>query len=141
MVAALRPGGWLVVEDFDVDFQPCADARRVDAAAVPGQPHPSRVHHAARASGASTWSSARKLPRLFRDHGLVDVAADAYFPLALPAAAAVEGANVEQVRDGLVGLKVASDDEIDAYLAARGDRARSTSPRRHWSRSWGRRAG
>ena len=66
----------------------------------------------------STWSSAASCRGCSRQHGLVDVAADAYFPLALPAAAALDCSNVDQVRAGLVGLKVASDEEIDGYLAA-----------------------
>ena len=60
----------------------------------------------------------RTLPRLLRDLGLVDVGADAYLPLAVPATVALEQANVEQVRAALVALRSASDDEIDAHLAA-----------------------
>lgn len=117
MVQALRPGGWLVVEDFDVDFQPCA----TPDASTARQYLANRIR-----AGFITLLGergvdlelGRKLPRLFRRQGLVDVAADAYFPLALDAAAALDRANVEQVREGLVSLRAASDGEIDEYLAA-----------------------
>ena len=117
MVAALRPGGWLVVEDFDVDFQPCA----TPDASTPQQYLANRIRAGfitLLAERGVDLELGRKLPRLFRQHGLVDVAADAYFPLALPAGAALDCSNVDQVRAGLVGLKVASDEEIDGYLAA-----------------------
>jgi hypothetical protein len=79
MVSALRPGGWLLVEDYDVALQPliCPDA------VTPEQQLANRVKAA------------------FRDAGLAQVRADAYFPLALPAVAALEAANVEQVRGAL----------------------------------------
>jgi SAM-dependent methyltransferase len=115
MVAALRPGGWLVVEDFDVDMQPCAtpDAR------TPEHYLANRVRAGfitLLAERGADLELGRRLPRLFRELGLVDVTADAHLSLALPAAAALERANVQQVRKGLVGLRVASDDEIDRYL-------------------------
>jgi SAM-dependent methyltransferase len=117
MVAALRPGGWLVIEDFDVDFQPCA----TPDASTPQQYLANRIRAGfitLLAERGVDLELGRKLPRLFRQHGLVDVAADAYFPLALPAGAALDCSNVDQVRTGLIGLKVASDEEIDSYLAA-----------------------
>ena len=48
MVQALRPGGWLVVEEIDVDFQPVRHAGRIEPAAVPLQPHPGRAAGPAR---------------------------------------------------------------------------------------------
>ena len=117
MVSALRPGGWLLVEDFDVALQPlaCLD------------PHSTEEHLANRvragfvdllARRGVDLEYGRKLPRLLRRAGLADVAADAFFPVAVPAAAALEHANVSQVRDGLVGPGHASAEEIDAHLAA-----------------------
>ncbi len=58
----------------------------------------------------------RRLPRLMREAGLLDVVADAYFPLALPGVDALERANTRQVRDGLVGHGYVTDAEIDEYL-------------------------
>jgi hypothetical protein len=60
----------------------------------------------------------RKLPGLLRALGLADVAADAYLPVALKAGAALDAANVMQVRDGLVAQGHATGDEIERHLAA-----------------------
>jgi hypothetical protein len=53
--------------------------------------------------------------------GLSDVRADASFPLADPATAALEIANVQQVRDGLVAQGHATAEEIDEHVAALGE--------------------
>jgi hypothetical protein len=100
MVSALRPGGWLLVED-DVKLHPliCPDEVR------PEHQLANRVKSAFRQRlldrGADT-SLGRRLPRMFREAGLTAVQADAYFPLALPAVAVLEAANVRQVRGALV---------------------------------------
>ena len=102
MAAALRPGGWLLVEDFDINLQPmiCPDAHGPDQ------------HLANKVKDGFRWllrepgvdaEFGRRLPRLLREAGLVEVWADTYFPLALPAVGALERANVNQVRDALTG--------------------------------------
>ncbi|HEX4099099.1 MAG: hypothetical protein WBR33_03135 [Pseudonocardiaceae bacterium] len=50
----------------------------------------------------------RTLPRRLRAAGLVDVAADAYFPITGAACAKLEWATVEQVRARLVASGIAS---------------------------------
>lgn len=60
----------------------------------------------------------RRLPRLLRDAGLVDVAADAFMPLALPAGSELEKANVNQVRAGLIAGGYVTAEDIDAHLLA-----------------------
>jgi SAM-dependent methyltransferase len=116
MVSALRPGGWLLVEDFDVALQPraCLDPQR------PAEHRANRI----RAGFVELLSQrgvdleyGRKLPRLLREAGLVDITADATFPVALAGAAALEIANVTQVRDGLIAHGHASVEEIEAHLA------------------------
>ena len=117
MVRAVRPGGWLVVEDLDIDFQ---------AASMPDA---SNEHHYLSnriRAGLLTllgqrgvdFELGRKLPRLLRDAGLVDVAADGYFPLALPATGLLEATYIERVRAGLAAMRLATDAELDAYLDA-----------------------
>jgi len=59
----------------------------------------------------------RTLPRVLRDAGLADVAADAYFPITGPACDRLEQATVEQIRGRLVAAHLATDDEIDRHLA------------------------
>jgi len=117
MVGALRPGGWLVVEEIDVDFQPCATPDASNA----GQYLSNRIRAgllAVLGRRGVDLELGRKVPRLLREVGLVDVAADGYFPLASPAAAALEAASIEHLRGALVALRAASDDELDAHLGA-----------------------
>jgi SAM-dependent methyltransferase len=117
MVAALRPGGWLLIEDFDVSLQPlaCVEARE------------EAEHRANRvragfiellAQRGVDLAYGRALPRLLRAAGLTDVAADAFAPVALPAAAALEIANVRQVEAALISQARATADEVDAHLCA-----------------------
>lgn len=116
MIAALRPGGWIVLEDFDMDLQPphCIDDRSPHAALA------QKICDGLRSlliSGGVDPCYGRKLPRLLREHGLTPVRADAYFPLALPATTQLMRANISQVRAGLVANQLASDEEIDTYLS------------------------
>jgi SAM-dependent methyltransferase len=115
MVAALRPGGWLLVEDADPGLQPllCPDDYG------PAQHLANRLRDGFRALMADRGADlafGRTLPRLLREHGLVEVAADASFPISSPACAALERATVEQIRDRLVGAGIATDTEIDRHL-------------------------
>jgi hypothetical protein len=59
----------------------------------------------------------RKLPGLLRGVGLVDVAADAYFPVAMPECAALETTTIDVIRDQLVEHGIATTAEIDSHLA------------------------
>jgi SAM-dependent methyltransferase len=117
MVTALRPGGWLVIEDFDPTLQPlaCPDAHSE------AQQVANRVRAGFRALLAERGADlrfGRRLPRLLRGLGLVDVGADAYLSIALPAAVELEKANVRQVREALVSGGHVGADEVDAHLAA-----------------------
>jgi SAM-dependent methyltransferase len=119
MVAALRPGGILLVEDFDVELQSMA---RLD-------PHRPEHHRANRirtgfcdllARRGADLRYGRTLPRLLAEHGLTDVAADAYQPIAHPAVDALEIANVTQTRDHLVTHGHTTEQDIDAHLTSLG---------------------
>jgi SAM-dependent methyltransferase len=138
MVASMRPGGWLLVEDFDPAMQPhgCPDEYG------PEQVLANKVRAGFRvllAQRGADLEFGRRLPRLLRDAGLVDVAADAYMPLALAAGTELEKANVNQVRDGLIAGGHASADEIDRHLAAlESGRLDVTTP--PLISAWGRRA-
>jgi hypothetical protein len=115
MAMALRPGGWMVVEDFDVSIQPraCPDAATDD------EERANRVR-----AGFIELLLGRGvdpvLGRTLRKRlvalGLADVGAEAYSPLAVPATRALERANTLQVRDGLVALGLA--DDVDRHLEA-----------------------
>jgi SAM-dependent methyltransferase len=119
MIGSLRPGGWLVIEDFDkVMPLSCIDA------SLPEHHRANKLHAAVRkllAQRGADLEYARSLPRIFRDLGLVRVRADAYFAVTEPAANALSFANISQVRDALVAQKLATREEIDAHLAAVAD--------------------
>jgi SAM-dependent methyltransferase len=117
MAAALRPGGWLLVEDFDVRLMP---------AACPGGTGPVRQRADRLRAGFVTLLAqrgvdlefGRALPRLLRGCGLTDVGADAAFPLVSAATAELEAANVRQVADELVAGRFATAWEVRAHLGA-----------------------
>ena len=115
MVAALRSGGWLLLEEADPGLQPliCPDDYG------PAQQLANRLRTGFRtlmAGRDADMTYGRTLPRLLRDHGLVDVAADAYFPITAPACTALERATVEQIRDRLISADLATAAEIDQHV-------------------------
>lgn len=115
MVAALKPGGWLVVEDADPALQPlsCIDE------AGPEQVLANRLRQGFRtlmAGRGADLSFGRRLPRMFRDAGLVDIAAEAYFPIGLPACAPLEIATIQMIRNDLLAQDIATSDEIERHL-------------------------
>ncbi|MFD5794656.1 methyltransferase domain-containing protein [Streptomyces diastatochromogenes] len=116
MISALRPGGVLLIEDADPALQPltCPDEYG------PEQRLANRLRQGFRkllADRGADLSYGRKLPRLLREAGLRDVAADAYFPMTSPACTALESATVRQIRGQLVAAGLATDEEIDRHLA------------------------
>ncbi|WP_329066703.1 class I SAM-dependent methyltransferase [Streptomyces sp. NBC_01429] len=116
MVQALRPGGWLLLEDADPGLQPlpCPDE------SGPEQRLANRLRSDFRAlmtARGADLSYGRTLPRLLREAGLDDVRADAYFPITSPACAVLEAATVRQTRGLLVAEGLATDEEIDRHLA------------------------
>jgi hypothetical protein len=117
IAGALRPGGWLLIEDFDPALQSAAS---VDAY-LP-------EHHNANnlragfgvllAQRGLDPAYGRKLPRLLTEQGLADVAADAYMPVSLPAVGALDLSNFSQIQDALLTQGLATAEEIDAHRAA-----------------------
>jgi SAM-dependent methyltransferase len=117
MVAALRPGGWLLVEDADTALQPlaCLDD------SGPAQRRANRLRDAVRellARRGADLRYGRTLPGALRGAGLVDVAAAGNFPVGGPACDRLEAATVRHVRGELLAAGLADDAEIDAHLAA-----------------------
>ena len=117
MVGALRPGGWLLVEEADPGLQPlaCPDEAGDEERLANRLKVGFRELMAAR---GADLSFGRTLPRLLRRAGLVDVASDAYFPMGGPACNALERATVEQIRRRLIDSGLATEAEIDRHLAA-----------------------
>ena len=117
LAGALRPGGWLVVEDADPALQPlaCIDEKG------PEQVLANRIRAGFRSLMASRGvdlAFGRTLPALLRSLGLVEVGADGYFPLTGPDGAVLERATVGHVRAELVGAGLVTDAEVDRHLHA-----------------------
>jgi SAM-dependent methyltransferase len=139
MVAALRPGGRLLLEDADPALQPlsCPDEHG------PRERLANRIRTGFRAMLAGRGADlayGRRLPRLLREAGLTDVAAEAYFPIASADCDLLETATIAHIRDGLVAGGHATEEEVERHLAnvAGGGMDLATAP---MVSAWGRRPG
>ena len=115
MVRSLRPGGWLVLEDADPALQPliCPDEYG------PAQQLANRLRQGFRtlmAGRGADLALGRTLPRLLREAGMIEVQADAFFPITAPACSDLEIATVQQIRERLVAAGLASEVEIEQHL-------------------------
>lgn len=117
MVAALRPGGWLLVEDADPALQPLACLEEHG----PAEALANRIRTGFRSlmvSRGVDLSYGRTLPRRLRAAGLTEVDADASFPVSLPASADLEAATVRLIRDQLIAHGIATETEVERHLDA-----------------------
>lgn len=115
MVSALRPGGWLLVEEADPMMQPlaCLDE------SGPAQRLANKLKRDLRtlmAQRGADLSYGRTLPRLLRDTGVLNVEADAFFPITGTACNLLEQATTAQIRGQLVAAGLATDQEVDQHL-------------------------
>ncbi len=117
MVAALRPGGVLLVEDADPALQPLSCLEETG----PEQVLANRLRRGFRtllAERGVDLAYGRSLPRRLRQAGLVDVMADAAFPVAHPACNYLEVATINLIRDQLLDAGMATPEEIERHLAS-----------------------
>jgi SAM-dependent methyltransferase len=117
MLAALRPGGWLLVEDADTELQPLACLEETG----PAQQRANRLRRAFRelmTHRGADLRYGRTLPRTLREAGLAAVAAAGSFPVGGTVCDHLEIATIRHVRAELVAARLADDAEIDAHLAA-----------------------
>ncbi len=117
MVGALRPGGWLLLEEADPGLQPLACPDESGAEQQLANKLKGAFRSLMAAQGVDL-AFGRTLPRLLRDAGLVDVRSDAYFPMGGPACTELERATVEQIRERLIAAGLATEDEIAQHLAS-----------------------
>jgi SAM-dependent methyltransferase len=136
MVGALKPGGWLLLEEADPALQPlvCPDESGPEQALANKLKRGFRTLLAER---GVDLAYGRTLPRLLRSAGLSDVQSDAFFPMGGPACAELERATVWQVRDALIAAGIATDAELEQHLlnVATGRLDLATSP---MVSAWGR---
>jgi len=117
MVAALRPGGALLVEDADPALQPLSCIEETG----PEEALANRLRRGFRTllvERGVDLAYGRSLPRRLRAAGLVGVAADAAFPVTDPASNALELATMALIRDQLLDHGIATAAEIDAHMEA-----------------------
>ena len=121
MVGALRPGGWLLLEEFDAESMPA------DATLNPAERHmPLEVlqRRLMTARGVDL-SLGRTLPGRLEAHGLVEVEAEGQVFLwrgASPSAR-LRRANYEQLREAMLATNELTPEVFDAELAVLEDRA------------------
>jgi SAM-dependent methyltransferase len=115
LVQSLRPGGWLLIEDADgpISLQTTLDPKTEDE------------HLANRmrcglmdllAERGVDPMFARSLPRLFLAEGLEDVAGDGYVAFS-DTVRVLERANILQLREEFVAAGIATESEIERFLA------------------------
>lgn len=116
MASALRPGGWLLVEDFDtsagdggyVDAQ--SDVAELSSVIAGG------VRQLLRDRGADP-TLGRRLPAMLRDAGLVEVGTATSTPLDHDEAVRqLLRANIVQVADQLVDHQIVTREDLDDYV-------------------------
>jgi hypothetical protein len=115
MVAVLRPGGRLVVEEADPALQPLLCLEE----SGPAEQLANRLKAAFRqlmADRGVDLAYGRTLPRRLREAGLVDVSADACFPITGPACVDLERATIRQIRERLLDAGLATAEEIEQHL-------------------------
>lgn len=115
MTSVLKPGGWLVLEDADPALQPlsCIDAYG------PEQELANRIRQGFRAllsSRGADIAFGRRLPRMFRNAGMVELSAEAYFPVAMPECIPLEIATIRMIRSDLLNNGIATERDIEQHL-------------------------
>lgn len=113
MVAALRPGGWLVLEDIamphPVSYPPLPTWAKALAAMEAGL----------RGAGADPYFGLR-LPSAIRDRGLAEISSDARVPLMFTGTESAEFVtlSIEQVAERLIESNLLASDEVEIVLGA-----------------------
>jgi SAM-dependent methyltransferase len=117
LVLSLRPGGWLLLEDFDSDIAPDAFPAAETAEAQLGNKMGRSIRALLAQRGADP-ALGHKLPRLLRDAGLEEIGADAYQAIeAGDAIRRLQRANIRQVSEALLEQALMSRLEVERYLA------------------------
>lgn len=116
MVAALRPGGWLVIEDFDLELIPrCADGSGSDAELVNTV---AAAFYTVLAEHGVDLGYARTLPLLFDDVGLTDIGAEGHVVIAAAGdspAAELWHTNIAQTYDELIASALVTREDTERF--------------------------
>jgi SAM-dependent methyltransferase len=139
LAGALRPGGWLVIEDFDSAFDDATHPESGDEAAVRSVKH--SLRQMLELHGADL-RYARTLPYRLEQAGLSEVGAEGRLVFARggSAAAGVLTANLGQVGEAMQAAGLATAEEIKRAAALAEDPA-CLFPMLMMISAWGRKAG
>jgi ubiquinone/menaquinone biosynthesis C-methylase UbiE len=117
LVTALKPGGWLVIEEFDASLidpgYPTTDA----AAAALYRKMQAALGQLMEARGSDlTWG--RSLYRRLRAHGLVNMGMEGYVAVrkGRSPGACLFGTAIEQIREEAVGAGLITNEEVEQML-------------------------
>ena len=115
MAGALKPGGWLVCEEFDSLSMPADPALHPDECALKAQAAMQRVM----ASRGANTRYGRDLAARMRTHGLVDIRAHGRMAMwqGGSVGARLFRANFEQLREELLRIGLLAQAELDDDLA------------------------
>jgi SAM-dependent methyltransferase len=113
VVRSLRPGGWLLLEDADgTGIHSCLDPQTDDEHLA------NRIREGMRRllqDRGADMAFGRKLTRLLRAEGLVEVAGDGFIPVS-PAVRLLERANVVQLQDMFLEREIVTKEEFERFL-------------------------
>jgi SAM-dependent methyltransferase len=140
MIAAVKPGGWLVIEDVDFGGTTAATAAKY---VYPPQYRDigERVYLAVEAVFRSIGADASfgpRLPGILKEMGLSEVGGEVRAPIVQGGRGQFVGHSLEQLRPRLVGTGLITDDEIQTFLDLAADPASHHLPPMLVS-VWGRR--
>jgi SAM-dependent methyltransferase len=142
MIAALKPGGRLLLEDVDFGGPTAAMLGRYLSASFPNAADVSeRVYRSVAAVFATAGadpSLGTQLPALLVDAGLVDVAAEIHTPIVPGGTEDWTRGTIQQLYERLVSTGPASSADLDLMLAATADPSTYYAPPLMVS-AWGRR--
>jgi ubiquinone/menaquinone biosynthesis C-methylase UbiE len=115
MISALKPGGWLVIEDADPALQPlsCIDT------CGPEQELANKIRMGFRtllSDRGADISFGRKLPRMFRNAKMEEISAEAYFPIVRRECVLLEIATINLIQNDLLSRGIATHEEIEHHL-------------------------
>lgn len=115
MIESLKPGGWLLIEDFDCTWLPFAPACSPAKAALFDKVLDS-FHHLLEDGGADI-THGRFFHPLLTGEGLVDVGVQAHAEIWAGGSIGCQlhRANIEQLRDRLTGAALLTDREIQGF--------------------------
>jgi SAM-dependent methyltransferase len=117
MITALKPGGWLVVEELVAPVTGAAGSTDDPDSELARKSRQAIMEVVRRRGGDPVF--VRKVPRLMGEARLTDIRADGYFvPFRTDAIAGLARANIDQIGAEIVETGLMSSAELDRYRAA-----------------------